>query len=509
VKQPPAIPTGSGVPRAATGLHVPFAGVLALLVVLAFAFQGSRGLWEPDEGRYTAAGVNMIESGDWLVPTVDREHPHLTKPPLTYWALAASFGALGHNEWAARLPGALAFVGTGLLVWGLGRRFVPGAPWLPAVVWALSPGPFVAANIVSTDALLVLFETLAMYAFVEAWTRGGGAARPWYLLMWLGWGLAFMTKGPPGLLPLLAVVAFLAVHDRSRLRELFPWGGLALFALVGLTWYAVIVLHAPDRLQYFLQHEVYDRVFTGTHRRNPQWYGGFEVYGPVLLLGALPWSVAALVAARGPSSVRRALRGRLRGDRSWQLVAYWFLVPLGVFFLARSRLALYVLPLFVPLSLALARPLVRLVAGRGRGLLVTATVTAGALVAAKGLLAYASVDRDARQIASHVAELTGDRGIVGVVFVDMNPYFGLTMYLDVAVEGIHRDPQRIRHSRPVDEETLCDELAEGRHAFAVKRRHAASLESDAADCGYVLQRVGSLHADDNDVDLYLVPDDYR
>ncbi|HET9693180.1 MAG TPA: glycosyltransferase family 39 protein, partial [Steroidobacteraceae bacterium] len=115
----------AGSPRAVFGL-------LALLVVVGFAFQGTRGIWEPDEGRYTSVGINMYESGDWLIPTVDGEHPHLTKPPLTYWALAASFALLGHHEWAARLPSAVAFVATGLLVFGLGRRLCPARPTLPA-----------------------------------------------------------------------------------------------------------------------------------------------------------------------------------------------------------------------------------------------------------------------------------------------------------------------------------------------------------------------------------------
>ena len=106
--------------------------LVALLVLLAFAFQGTRGIWEPDEGRYTAAGLNMLETGDWLVPTIDREHAHLTKPPVTYWAIATGIGLLGRNEWGARLPGALAFVGTGLLVFGLGRRFSAAKPWLPS-----------------------------------------------------------------------------------------------------------------------------------------------------------------------------------------------------------------------------------------------------------------------------------------------------------------------------------------------------------------------------------------
>ena len=30
----------------------------------------------------------------------------------------------------------------------------------------------------------------------------------WLAVMWAGFALAFLTKGPPGLLPLLAVVAF-------------------------------------------------------------------------------------------------------------------------------------------------------------------------------------------------------------------------------------------------------------------------------------------------------------
>ena len=99
--------------------------LVALLCLMAFAFQGTRGIWEPDEGRYSSAGINMHESGDWLIPTIDGEHPHLTKPPMTYWALAASFALLGHNEWAARLPSAIAYIGTGLFVFGLGRRLCP------------------------------------------------------------------------------------------------------------------------------------------------------------------------------------------------------------------------------------------------------------------------------------------------------------------------------------------------------------------------------------------------
>jgi len=58
----------------------------------------------------------------------------------------------------------------------------------------------------------------------------------------------------------------------------------------------------------------------------------------------------ALKAAGGPVAAWRMVRQRIRErDRETLLLLYWFLVPLTVFCLARSRLQLYVLPLFVPL----------------------------------------------------------------------------------------------------------------------------------------------------------------
>lgn len=47
-------------------------GLATALAVLAIAGQGARPLWEPDEGRYTAVAIEMLDSRDWLVP---RLHP--------------------------------------------------------------------------------------------------------------------------------------------------------------------------------------------------------------------------------------------------------------------------------------------------------------------------------------------------------------------------------------------------------------------------------------------------
>jgi 4-amino-4-deoxy-L-arabinose transferase-like glycosyltransferase len=479
-----------------------------LLLVVGFAFQGTRGIWEPDEGRYTSAAVNMHESGDWLVPTLDGEHAHLTKPPITYWAIAASIATLGHNEWAARLPSALAYLGTGLLVFGLGRRLSPGRPWLPAVIWATSLAPGAASNVASTDPILVLFETAAMFAFVEGWSRDAAAtARTWYRLMWLGWGLAFMTKGPPGLLPLLAMVLFLGVHDRARLRRLFALDGVLLFVIVGVPWFALIVAQQPDRLQYFLGYEVYDRVFTAEHDRNAEWYGGLKVYVPTLLFGTLPWSVFAVVAAGGPVAAWRRLRERLRERHADDLLlAWWLLLPLAVFFLARSRLHLYVLPLFVPLSLLMARSLVRSPKATDRRLVTVAVTTALVLVGLKGLFGYWPHDRDARAFAAQLERLVDPRSIEEVVFVGMRPFYGLNIYVDRHIEGIDLDHTRYHYSKFVAQEDVCDELAERERAvYGTKQTHAAEFLAATRRCGGTPEYIGKVHADGVDIVFYLVP----
>ena len=184
----------------------PFVWILLLASFMAFAFQGTRCLWEPDEGRYTNVALEMMRSGDYFVPHRHHETLHVTKPPVTYWALSASMLSFGKNEWAARLPIALAFIFTTLLVFQFGKIFSSSRPWLPALIYLSSPLPFFAANIITTDTLLAFAETAAVLAF--AGYRFNGKSLRYLDGMWALFGLAFMIKGPPGLLPLIAIVAW-------------------------------------------------------------------------------------------------------------------------------------------------------------------------------------------------------------------------------------------------------------------------------------------------------------
>lgn len=420
--------------------------VIGFGLLLGFAFQGTRGLWSPDEGRYTVAALQMLDTGNYLAPAYSPDEVNFSKPPTTYWVIAASLKVFGRNTWAVRVPYALAFLFTLLLLHAMGRQLTPAKPWLPSLVYGCAAAPFLASNIVSTDAFLSLCETLAMLGFLRAaFDEQERGRRRYVWLMWLGWGLAFLTKGPPGLMPLLAAIPFIVRRDGwGGLKRFFPLSGIVLFLLVGLSWYLVVVVRYAGLLHYFVHQEVYNRVFTAAHHRNAGWFGWIKVYVPVLALGLLPWWPAvARVVRRWASAERWGTHAQAGVE---QFLVLWFGVPFVIFCLVQSRLPLYMLPLFVPLALLLALELRDRVdvSDTRQQLLLGAWIVV--LLAIKAGCAYAwhSVN-DNRQAASELRASTPTDRYQAILFVEATDLdytieeatpWGLRLYLGKPVYGI-------------------------------------------------------------------------
>jgi len=457
-----------------------------LLLVLAFAFQGSRPLYDSDEGRYTTIALNMLDSGDYVVPRLDADHPHYAKPPMTYWALAGSFALFGANEWAARVPSALAFVGTGLLVAWMARRLAYRNPLRAGWIWALMLGPLFAANVVNTDTLLTCFETLAAAGFVAAETTPDGrAALHWRVLMWCGFGLAFLTKGPPGLIALPALAATLAsLHGWRAMRRLVSLPGMALGALIGLGWYVCVISRQPGLLHYFLGYEVFDRVATSTHGRNPGFTGLFVAYLPMLLFGTLPWSGMLLfrrlrgIPSPGMHDPRLTLARRL--------TACWCLIGFSIFAFAQSRLPMYVLPLFVPFALWVALRFdhaAQLLTER-RGLALAAWATA--MLGVKALGAIFPSHHDGRAFAAQLRKITQDVPVSHWIFVDSTPRFDLRLTTGQKAEIATFANSELPFAR---REPLCEEISEAPHPVVLTDKTlAARTESALSKCGRFVYR---------------------
>src|SRR5215470_12959321 len=198
------------------------AGALLACALVWFAGLEYRGLFMPDEGRYADIARGMLDSGDWVTPRLNGIK-YLEKPPLQYWATAATFALFGVDEWTARLWPAL----TGLLCVAftafVASRLAPGRSWvLAALAFAGSWGFFLGGQFLTLDMGLTFFLTVAVLAFVLSREQGTppGAGRNWMLLAWAALGCAVLSKGLVSVvLPGLALAVYCAVErDLSALR---------------------------------------------------------------------------------------------------------------------------------------------------------------------------------------------------------------------------------------------------------------------------------------------------
>ena len=133
-----------------------------------------------------------------------------------------------------------------------------------------------------------------------------------------------------------------------------------------------------------------------------------------------------------------------------------------------------------------------------------AAATALLLLAAKGAVAYYPADRDARAMAQQLRPVVQGLGIEELAFVGMRPFYGLTLYLDIEVEGVHFEGSGLEYSQFLSEEALCQELgARERNLFVVKRSRTAPFLGAVARCSErTAYEVGSFEGDGNELVLY-------
>src|SRR5580704_16848114 len=197
-----------------------------LAAILYLPGLGQPALWEPDEGRYAEIAREMVVSGDYVTPRDDFEL-YFEKPPLVYWADAASIGIFGVNEFAVRLPAALFSLGQVVVTAALAEvMFGATAGFFAALVLALSPLVFGFARFATLDPALAFFMTAALGAFyIAARARNfSGAGRLWLVACAAMLAFGTLAKGPVA--PILCgAIALMWILIERRANEIvrMPW----------------------------------------------------------------------------------------------------------------------------------------------------------------------------------------------------------------------------------------------------------------------------------------------
>ncbi len=160
----------------------------AVLVLLSYVFLfhgiGGYSLKEPDEGRYAEIPLEMIERGDWVVPYLNSVR-YFEKPPLFYWAVAASYTIFGISEWSFRFPNALsAFLCIAVLYLALRRRFPEEEAFISSVVLLSSFGFFAMARIVTLDMFFTFLLFCALTSLSDTTRTEDVALYAFYAALW-------------------------------------------------------------------------------------------------------------------------------------------------------------------------------------------------------------------------------------------------------------------------------------------------------------------------------------
>ncbi|MCG6932407.1 MAG: glycosyltransferase family 39 protein [Gallionella sp.] len=311
-----------------------------------------RKLIKPDEGRYAEIPREMVASGNWVTPRLN-DLKYFEKPPLQYWTTAIAYEVFGQHQWTSRLwTGLTGFAGI-LLVWFAGMRlFGREAAGYAAVLLSGSLLYVLMGHINTLDMGVTFFITLGIVGLLIAQQEGEIHRGRWMMLAWAALGLAVLSKGLMGIvLPGAALFLYALVQRDFTVFKRMHWlSGLAVFLLVTAPWFYLVMKANPEFFQKFFIYEHYTRFMTKELGRYQPWY----YFVPILLLGALPWTVLmfdTLVRTWRDSRLPARTFNAARFLMVWAVFIYLF------FSVSDSKLPSYLLPIFPALALLMGRQL--------------------------------------------------------------------------------------------------------------------------------------------------------
>jgi len=342
---------------------IDLAWIGAWFALLILAGYGLRDPWPADEPRFASVALDMVRSGNWLIPHAGGDL-YQDKPPLHFWLMGVGFLLTDSLRLGFLLPSMLASLGTLLLVYDLVRRLHGREAGLLAAVTLATCIHFVMTTRgAQIDATLIFFCTLALWGLMRHALQG---APLWVALLGaFGAGLGVIDKAVGVLaLVLLPLTAWLVGRmSLQKLRLSSVIAILSVFVATIMLWLVPMLWHVasegtPELAAYrdeILFQQTVTRYTQAWHHIRPWYYYLVEVI-PVLWL-----PLSALLFWLVP---RWRIDWREGRAAVW-LPLLWAIFVVVFFSVSTGKRGVYVLPALPALAIAASPHLPALFARRG------------------------------------------------------------------------------------------------------------------------------------------------
>ncbi len=329
--------------------------VITIAGLLRFVNLGFTDLQAWDEALYAVRAEGVLVFGSWVDQAefaIDGLYSAL-HPPLYVWLTAISFSIFDVTEFSVRFFSAVSGILTLSVVYFLGRELSNrSVGFLAALLFGLNPFVLFFSRQGQFDSTLTLFLSLAVLCLLISNRR---KSRTLAIVAGMITGAALMTKLFVGWGIPLAYLLWIVTHRKAR-RERGMQLGLLLLGtiLVAAPWHVFMtVTHGDGDIFFFLNaSSLVERSVSGIEG-NVKPLEVFYYFNQLLVLfpaGVFFFGFGLL----------KTIRSR---EAEWWFMGLWFLVFFIVFSTIRTKLAVYLLPMLVPVSLIAAHQIHECVRG--------------------------------------------------------------------------------------------------------------------------------------------------
>lgn len=308
---------------------------------------GKWGIMETSEARYAEISKEMIENHDYIHPKLLGIY-HYHKPPITYQITALGYKIFGINEFGARFFVQLAIIIQLILVYQISLILFNNKKiaLTSCLIYFSLPIVLISSRNLTTDAYLNTFILASIFSWLSWKIRNHKILFLYLFYFFLGIG--FEIKGPVSLLfPFIFVLIYKIINKEKPRVTIHHILGILLFFLVASAWYLVVVSENQKLWNYFFKDQIVKRIASKSYNRSkPFWF-----YLLTIPLIGLPWIFIMLHYLK--TEIKR-----LSKTKNIELVLYLTILSLIIIFsIFKTKLILYVLPLFGFVSIASAKAL--------------------------------------------------------------------------------------------------------------------------------------------------------